>query len=88
MPNYYDSAYHSFIDVLDVSNTTITYNRSIEVDAGPTGIAISPDFTRVFTANEFSAARNISIIDPTREAQIATIDPGFEARHLGIIPIY
>lgn len=62
-----------------IDTTTNTVTAEIQVGAGPLGIAVTPDGTRAYVANNYD--NTVSVIDTRKSAVIATISDG-----IGVFP--
>ncbi|RZK35331.1 MAG: YncE family protein, partial [Pedobacter sp.] len=66
---YIADVYLDIVSVIDINTNNIV--ARIPVGEGPTGVAVSPDGTRVYVANYDS--HNVSVIDALENKVIATI---------------
>ena len=75
------------VSVLDTANNTVT--ATVNVGNEPSGVAVSPDGTKVYVANSGSYPSykgTVSVIDTANNTVTATVNVGNEPRGVAVIP--
>jgi YVTN family beta-propeller protein len=73
------------VSVIDTATNTVT--ATIPVGSGPSGVAVTPDGTKVYVANAFFGfGTNVSVIDAATNTVIATIPAGSAPGNVAVTP--
>jgi uncharacterized repeat protein (TIGR01451 family) len=72
------------VSVIDTSTNTIT--ATVTVGPGPLGVAVSPDGSRAYTANNGFGPGTVSVIRTSNNMVIATVTVGVQARGIAVTP--
>jgi YVTN family beta-propeller protein len=74
------------VTVIDTATNTVT--ATVPVGGGPSGVAITPDGTRVYVSISLGISGGVSVIDTATNTVVATVPfpVGFSPRSLAITP--
>jgi YVTN family beta-propeller protein len=82
---YVTNHFDNTVSVIATATSTVT--ATIPVGSGPSGVAVTPDGTKVYVANNgFGFGTNVSVIDAATNTVIATIPVGSSPSNVAVTP--